>query len=971
MLLRDRRGRVVLANLLFLLTIGIGVGILLASAPGSGTTGPPRAIAQNAELHPHVPGEVLLRFEDGATEEQRQAIRAVLGAHKRRELGRAIEHLVLGPGLSTEQAVAIYEQHPLIRYVEPNYIVSADILPDDPRFPELYGLNNTGQTGGTPGADIAAEQAWNVSTGSNQVIVGVIDSGIDYTHPDLAVNIWSNPGEIPDNGIDDDGNGYVDDVRGWDFANQDNDPWDDNSHGTHVAGTIGAVGDNGVGVSGVNWKARLVPLKFLNSSGSGSTSDAILAVEYATAIGADVVNNSWGGGAFSQALLDAIEAAAEADVLFVASAGNQGVDTDLFPHFPSSYEAVNVVSVAATDHNDFKASFSNFGLTSVDLGAPGVDTLSTIPGSSYGWKSGTSMAAPHVSGAAALIRSVAPHLGVVDLKNLLLNNTVPLPSLDGNTVTGGRLSAYLPIAVQDETAPGAIDDLTAETPTSNSIFLRWTSTGDDALDGIATLYDLRYATTPIDELSYFTATRVSGLPRPQAPGSAEVAEVLGLQPQTTYYFAVKAVDEWGNAGSLSNVTFESTLPPPTFASSPASFDVALFEGQTTTRALTIRNAGVGTLDWRILDWPAGTAGPGAQELSLFLPKGEDDSRQGEPVTEGTGGPDTFGYRFVSSDEPGGPSPVWSDIALIGSPILELDGDDQLSEPIPLGFKFPFYGGEYDHVQVCTNGWLSFAGSTTAYTNQPLPTTASPETLIAPFWDDLDFEGGYRAVYAREDDSFTVQFIDVPRFSGPGRYTFQVTLGASGEIVFHYGRSSGDLSNATVGIQSGNTGLQVAFNATFVRDRPDCGPSFRRRQRRGRPDHRHPGPGPRDLHRFGRRRNQRSVQPAGLAPRNARGDRCAGDRSRPDSSGVRRSLCRKLADPAAGGSKLRNGDVDRPRDHLGRSGGHRQPDGTYAARRRQPNRRGQLHPHRARHPAVHPDHRQQRSQCTIPRSAHGR
>jgi len=817
MAIGNRRGRVVLANLLFLLMIGIGVGILLASAPGSGTTGPPRAIAQNAELHPHIPGEVLLRFEDDADEEQRQAIRAALGAHKRRELGRAIEHLILGPGLTTEQAIAIYGQHPLIRYVEPNYIVSVDILPNDPRFPELYGLNNTGQTGGTPGADIAAEQAWDVSTGSNQVIVGVIDSGIDYTHPDLAANIWTNPGEMPDNGIDDDGNGYVDDVRGWDFANQDNDPWDDHSHGTHVAGTIGAVGDNGVGVSGVNWKVRLVPLKFLHSSGSGSTSDAILAVEYATAIGADVVNNSWGGGGFSQALLDAIEAAAEADVLFVASAGNQGLDTDLFPHFPSSYEAVNVVSVAATDHNDFKASFSNFGLTSVDLGAPGVDILSTLPGSSYGWKGGTSMAAPHVSGAAALIRAVAPHLGVVDLKNLLLNNTVPLPSLDGNTVTGGRLSAFLPIAVQDETAPGAIDDLTAETPASNSIFLRWTSTGDDALDGTATLYDLRYAATPIDGLSYFTATRVSGLPRPQAPGSLEVAEVLGLQPLTTYYFALKAVDEWGNAGALSNVVFETTLPPPTFASSPASFDVALFEGQTTTRALTIRNAGVGALDWRILDLPAGTAGPGAQELSLFLPKGEDDSRRGAAVTAGTGGPDTFGYRFISSDEPGGPSSVWRDIALIGSPILELDGDDQLSEPIPLGFEFPFYGGKYDHIQVCTNGWLSFAGSTTAYTNQPLPTTASPETLIAPFWDDLDFQGGYRAVYARENDSFTVQFIDVPRFSGPGTYTFQVTLSASGEVVFRYGRSSGDLSHATVGIQSGNAGLQVAFNTTFVRD----------------------------------------------------------------------------------------------------------------------------------------------------------
>jgi len=272
--------------------------------------------------------------------------------------------------MSVEDMIAMLRDTPGVLSVEPNYIVTANDLPNDPEFDQLWGLNNTGQTGGTPDADIDAPEAWEIQTGES-VLVGVIDTGVDYNHPDLINNIWTNPGEIPGDGIDNDGNGYIDDVHGYDFVNDDGDPWDDNSHGTHVAGTIAAQGDNNIGVSGVSWSAQIMPLKFLDSSGYGTTFDAIQAVEYATMMGVQLTNNSWGGGGYSQGLYDAIAAAGEAGQLFVAAAGNSyGNNNDINPHYPSSYDLDNIISVAATDHNDQLASFSNYGAESVDIGLP-------------------------------------------------------------------------------------------------------------------------------------------------------------------------------------------------------------------------------------------------------------------------------------------------------------------------------------------------------------------------------------------------------------------------------------------------------------------------------------------------------------------------------------------------------------------------------------------------------------------------
>ncbi|HEX8107888.1 MAG TPA: S8 family serine peptidase, partial [Kofleriaceae bacterium] len=340
---------------------------------------------------------------------------------------------------------------PTILYAEPNYILRTAAVPDDARFPELYGLHNTGQTGGTPDADIDAPEAWDRTVGSSKVVIGVIDTGVDYRHEDLAANMWVNPREIPDNGIDDDGNGVIDDVHGFDAITGSGDPFDDNHHGTHTAGTIGAVGNNGIGVVGVNWHTQIMALKFLNYDGWGTTADAIRAIDYAVAqklagVNLRVLSNSWGGDGFSQALLDAILSAGEADILFVAAAGNSATDTDAFPYYPSAYEAPNLVSVAATDQADRLASFSNFGATTVDLGAPGTNILSTVPNNDYQFLDGTSMATPHVAGVAALALSINDTLTADELKDILLTSGDPIPALNGTTFSGRRLNAAAAVA---------------------------------------------------------------------------------------------------------------------------------------------------------------------------------------------------------------------------------------------------------------------------------------------------------------------------------------------------------------------------------------------------------------------------------------------------------------------------------------------------------------------------------------------
>ncbi|MFH2053237.1 MAG: S8 family serine peptidase [bacterium] len=765
---------------------------------------------------PHHPDEIIIKFKDTAPQSQKDAILADIGAVQLKHFKRIkSDHKKLN-GITADEAIGRYKNHPAIEYIEPNYILSVNDFPDDPRFPELWGMFNEGQTGGTPGADISAPSAWDVFTGSHDVVIGVIDTGVDYNHPDLAANIYANPGEIPGNGIDDDGNGFVDDVRGWDFINNDNDPMDDNGHGTHCSGTIGGVGDNGIGVAGVNWHVKIMPLKFLSAGGSGSTDDAISCIEYATMMGVNLTSNSWGGGGFSEAMRQAIADAGAANVLFVAAAGNSSSNNDTSPHYPSSYTEDNVVAVAATDHNDELAGFSSYGATSVDLAAPGVNILSTLPGNSYGQLSGTSMATPHGAGALGLVFGRFPAIDALDAKNLILNFADPVPDLDGMVLTGGRLNAFMPIADPDSIPPGMITDLAVGTAGSNWLDVSWTAPGDDDYTGKASRYDLRYATAFIDETNWDDAVRVTGEPGPSPAGAFEQMRVDGLAFNTTYYLGIIALDEFGNASPISNVPMGTTLGAPDIAAAPASFSDALLTGGTSTQSLTLSNVGMGTLDF-VIPTPTLLGGPVLVHEAVDLPKGALDTRTGDPVTEGSGGPDMYGYRWVDSNDPFGPVFAWQDISGMGS-VAIASGDDVNAGPFAIGFDFPFYGGEYAEFRVCSNGWLSFTSTATSYSNQPLPTSGAPEHLIAPFWDDLNTTPG--AVYYYGDGTrLVVQWEGVSHYGSGGPYSFQAILYADGTIEYMYNAMGDPTDSATVGIQNGDRtdGLTVAFNTGYVAD----------------------------------------------------------------------------------------------------------------------------------------------------------
>jgi subtilisin family serine protease len=344
----------------------------------------------------------LVKFPDDVGDGYKQAVRAMVGdgSHSTAESELGVELLVV----RVPPHVALERLAPWVEYVERDRIVRLSQVPNDPHYGQLWGLKNTGQVvagdPGVAGVDMRAEEAWSVTTGDAQFAIAVIDTGVAWRHPDLAANIWTNSAEVAGNGVDDDANGYIDDVRGWDFYGRDADPDDENGHGTHVAGTIGAIGNNNLGVVGVNWACQLVPLRFIGPQG-GYVSDAVSAVDYCRRKGIKVSNNSWGGGGYSQALYDAIANARAAGHVFVAAAGNSGINADVTRAYPASYDLDNIISVAAANNDGLRAGFSNYGVRSVDLAAPGVAIYSTHLNDGYTHLQGTSMASPQVAGAAA------------------------------------------------------------------------------------------------------------------------------------------------------------------------------------------------------------------------------------------------------------------------------------------------------------------------------------------------------------------------------------------------------------------------------------------------------------------------------------------------------------------------------------------------------------------------------------------
>lgn len=402
-----------------------------------------------------VADHLMVQPKPGMTREALEALLQSLGASIRK--ATAGYFLVSFPLNGQDALPSVMEALKEIGIVEPDYLQFASAVPNDPNFVNQWALQQTSND-----ADIDAPEAWNIAQGSNSVLVAVIDTGIDLTHPDLAPNLWINSGEIAANGLDDDHNGYIDDINGWDFANDDASPQDDHYHGTHCAGILAAKGNNALGISGVCWNARVMALKFLNSSGSGFTSDAIDAVSYATSMGAVLTSNSWGGGGYSATLENTIKAARDAGSLFIAAAGNSAANNDVSTAYPANYNVENIISVAATDRFDALAGFSSYGIAKVHVAAPGVSILSTLPQTAssamtsanltaaYGNLSGTSMATPHVAGVCALLKAFRPSLTATQIRSAVLSGADRLTSLSSKVATGARLNANRSLELLDD-----------------------------------------------------------------------------------------------------------------------------------------------------------------------------------------------------------------------------------------------------------------------------------------------------------------------------------------------------------------------------------------------------------------------------------------------------------------------------------------------------------------------------------------
>ncbi|HEX8284916.1 MAG TPA: S8 family serine peptidase [Pyrinomonadaceae bacterium] len=741
-----------------------------------------------------VPGEILVRFrgESKAAYGQRESASLVAEGGRRIpvefESVRGLEvvrglRLARVPAEETLAAVESLRARPDVLYAEPNYVRRKFAAPNDPSYAAQWALKNTGQSSGIAGADIDAEPAWNSTTGSTQVVVGVVDEGVDINHPDLQANVWTNPGEVPGNGLDDDGSGYADDLHGWDFFHNDatvfdatgafpNDETD--AHGTHVAGIIGASGNNGQGVSGVNWNVKLLPLKILGREGESAAPSSVLetvrAYGYARTLrdlynssggakGANlrVLNNSYGGYGESQAERDAIRALGDAGVLFVAAAGNEGRSNDRTPVYPASYNEPNVITVGASTRWDGLISFSNYGPRSVHMAAPGHDILSTTPGGTYAMADGTSMAAPHVAGAAALVCAADPSVSLARLRAALLFggerlqdlNPVNFGSDSRGFVTGRRLNAAGALAAAaepDAAPPASIDSFHLVAQQGRTVSFGWTAPGDDGSAGRASLYEIRFSDTDPRAMgaAEFQRSRVLFAPLPLDAGAAQTVSVNVPFRHASGFVGIRAVDNAGNAGPVAAVA------------------VAV---------------------------------------------AQDDA---DPYTLGTSAPEPLST---------------------GGEKLNLLGDDLYYFLYQLPFDFPFFGQSSRGIGVSINGALYFnevprrSGAPGDASDDADAYTArlAGYRMVAALWDDLrtDLRTGGDVYVVKPDPSrviFRWQGVTYHTPNGPATaadqnpVNFEVELRRDGSIVKRYGAGNAFVF-PVVGISGGDPDTYVAETHT--------------------------------------------------------------------------------------------------------------------------------------------------------------
>lgn len=554
--------------------------------------------------------QIIVRTAAGQDRAAVQRLHANLGSSVTRHLGgdRHSEVVKLPPGLSVENAIERFTRSGLVEFAEPDYLVRPLVTPNDFNYynQDQWNLNNNGIYGGVPGADIMAEAGWDLQTDASSIIVAVIDSGVRYTHEDLAPNMWVNPGENGldaqgrnkrTNGIDDDANGYIDDVHGINVLNGTGNPWDDWGHGTHVAGIVGAVGNNAVGIAGVAWRVKLMACKFITADAQYSVSDAVTCLNYARAHGAKIVTASWGGYSFnSLALRQAVESLRSAGIIIAAAAGNDNNNNDIMPLYPASYDVDNVVAVASTTRTDARAGYSNYGPATVHLGAPGSPVFSTWAGGDreYRYYEGTSMAAPHVAGVCALLWARFPTDTYQQILTRVLSTVDPLPTLSGQTKSGGRLNLAAaldpgaPTSPPPVSPPAAPSGLTASASSSSSVALNWQDNS-----GNETGFEVERSA---DGQTFVLTATVSA--------NATAMTVTELAAGTMHHFRVRAV-----AGSVqssyTNVATATTpsvaVPPP--AGSWQSVDVGLVaaSGRSSEAGGTVSVSGSGADIWDSAD----------------------------------------------------------------------------------------------------------------------------------------------------------------------------------------------------------------------------------------------------------------------------------------------------------------------------------------------------------------------------------
>jgi subtilisin family serine protease/PKD repeat protein len=740
---------------------------------------------------------ILLNPERALSEAEAQAYAGALGGKvlKRSALSQNI--LISLPEAkldSVPNAIAKLAGQPGVRSAEPDYVLYAlATLPTDPDFSKLYGLYNTGQTGGTNRNDIHAPEAWDITQGSKSVIVAVIDTGIDYTHPDLQSQISINTAEVPGDGIDNDANGFVDDFRGWNFAESTNDPIDRQSHGTHCAGTIGAESNNAKGVVGVNWNVSLLPLKFLNDSGAGASSDAIDAVLYGVMRGAKVLSNSYGGGGYSQAFADAIEQARTANVVFVAAAGNSASST---PMYPAAYANANILSVAATDANDKIAVFSNYddGTGWVDLAAPGVDIYSTIPGGNYGYKNGTSMAAPHVSGVCGLVYAVEPGITADDAVAWVKDGVDVKPVLSDMVSTGGRLNAYntlfnnlnrpkltLVSTTMTETNQSGIVN-SGETVTLTAGFK---NIGYIAASGVTATFSLA---SPDSSVTLTSTTAALGTIASRATVTNATPFSFTVSPSTptphvvnfnitctdnatptpntwTFPYQVTVYTESQVSGTVRGVGGEPVagatvshvgpLPGSATTNAQGFYSFLVVDGG---HELQATKTGYNASAHRLVQTPPAAAGVDlVLGISKLVPQpwrlNASTGTNGVvtmPITLSNPGnqPLNFAvrkmeYGYDSNLSESGPIYNWYDIAATGTELSSKevawrDITPFNCGPYPIGMKFPFYENRFSSFRLLNKGLISFTSANRNWQSSfitDLPDPIAPENLIAFAWSD--------------------------------------------------------------------------------------------------------------------------------------------------------------------------------------------------------------------------------------------